>query len=89
MVIIEGSFDVKLVGGVELYGPILVILRGIHCAIGLLEVELLRGEYDFHKFNEGRLACVTRPTHPHKALLRILTRCEKYFRTCFEKAKVS
>ena len=44
----EGILDIKLVRCVELHGPVLAILLGIHRAVSLLEVELLRGEDGLH-----------------------------------------
>ena len=41
----------------------------VHCAVALLEVELLRGEDLFHQPDEGRLACVARSKQPYEALL--------------------
>lgn len=52
VILCEGALDVKLVRGKDLHSPPLLLLRGVHHTVSLLEVKLLRGENLFHQRDE-------------------------------------
>lgn len=79
----EGAFDVKLVRGEDLNGPLLVFLRRVHHTVSLLEVKLLCGENSFHQRDEARLTCVARPVEPDKPLLLVFS-LEEHIVACGE-----